>query len=134
VEGVRRSSVVRHVILSVAMWLVYVLYWRIVLSRGVEREARLAFLLLGVFVVLQVLVTAAWVAHNRSVAARHRSRRRERSRASAEEPLDCLGHRLRTLPEGGDLRTVPVVIVRIEGEEKRFEAGFLFGADPERGP
>ena len=132
VEGVRRSAVIRHVLLSVALWVTYALYWRVVLSRGVEREARLAGVLLGLFVLLQILSTAAWVLHNGQMARRHGTRRKERAPvAPAAIEQDFLGRRLRTFPTDGDLRRVPVIVVRVEEGEKRFEAGMPL--EPESG-
>ncbi len=123
VEGVPRSLVIRHVVLSALMWLTYALYWRVVLGRGVEREARFAGMLLALFIVLQVFSTAGWVAHNSHKARRHGARRRARADAGPAVREDFLGRSLRTFPSDGDLRRVPVIIVRIEGGEKRFEAG-----------
>jgi len=121
-----RTQVVRHVLLSAALWAAYVLYWRIVLSRGVEREASLAFGLLGLFIVLQVAATQAWVFHNRRLARHHAGRRRSRAPAPSAPTSDFHGRRIRVMPEGSDLRRVPMVIVAVdeEADEKRFETGF----------
>jgi hypothetical protein len=123
VEDVRRSLVVRHVVLSVLMWLTYALYWRVVLDRGVEREARFAGMLLALFVMLQVLSTAGWVAHNTHKARRHGTRRQARAGAATPVREDFLGRKLTNFPSDSDLRRVPVIVVHVEGDEKRFEAG-----------
>jgi hypothetical protein len=115
----------RHFAFSAALWITYALYWRVVLVRGVEREARIAGILLALFLVLQVLLTQTWVAHNRSLARRHAERRRARPAPAAAQLRDFLGRDLRVLPTDSDLTRVPVVVVRVDGEEKSFEAGLL---------
>ena len=130
-----RTQVVRHVVLSAALWVAYVLYWRIVLARGVEREAAFAFGLLGFFIVLQVAATQAWVLHNRRLSRRHEGRRHSRAPGSPAPGSDFHGRSIRVLPEGSDLRRVPMVIVVVDEEagEKRFETGIsLSGVSGER--
>jgi hypothetical protein len=93
------------------------------LHRGVENEARIAGILLLIFLVLQTLLTQSWVRYNREVSRRHSQRRRERPGQGKPPSEDFVGRLVRTLPEESDLTRVPVVIVRIEEGEKRFEAG-----------
>jgi len=119
----RRSTAVRHLLLSAVLWATYVLYWRIVLSRGVEHEATLSLGLLGLFVVLQFLFTQAWIQHNRRLSSPRRNRRRARAEVDGPPPTDFLGRRLRAWPPNSDLTRTPYVLVRIDGEEKCFEAG-----------
>jgi hypothetical protein len=126
---VRRSLLLRHYALSALLWITYALYWRVVLHRGVEREARIAAILLGLFVLLQFLMTQGWIAHSRRLARRHEQRRRERPGAKPPRTADFLGRSLRAHPETADLTRVPVVIVRVEGGEKRFEAGLSLPAE-----
>jgi len=130
VARVRRSLFLRHFVFSAALWVTYALYWRVVLDRGVEREARFAGLLLALFIVLQMLLTQSWIAHNRRVARRWIGRRQERPAAPPEPAADFLGRSFAASPGGADLTRVPVVIVRIEGGVKRFEAGMTL---PEEG-
>ena len=131
IEGARRWRTVSHFVLSAAMWATYALYWRVVLVRGVENEARLAGILLGIFLVLQTLLTESWITYNRELSRRHAQRRRDRPIALAGEGRDFVGRILHTFPEGGDLTRVPVVIVRVEGNEKVFEAGIPLRAPAE---
>jgi hypothetical protein len=131
VARVRRSLVIRHFAFSAAMWITYALYWRVVLGRGVEREARLAGILLGVFILLQLLLTQGWIAHNRRVERKHHTRRRLRPDAVPAKSEDFLGRSVGAFPEDADLTRVPVVVVRVEGGVKRFEAGLAF-AEPRR--
>ncbi|MEZ5065095.1 MAG: hypothetical protein R3B81_10195 [bacterium] len=125
IQNAGRFRWARHLVLSVLLWITYVIYWRIVLSRGVEGEAAFAIGLLGLFVILQVAFTQAWIAHNRRISRRHASRRTERPRGAALPQHDFLGRVLRVEPGAGDLKSVPLVVVRIEDarNEKRFETG-----------
>ncbi len=125
----RTQQVVRHLVLSVALWITYVLYWRVVLRRGVESEASLALLLLGLFVLLQILFTQAWILHNRRIARVHAGRRVERPAVPPMSPEDFLGRRVEVVPAGTDLTTVPVVVVRADEHGKRYEAGIELGTD-----
>lgn len=124
VSHARRSSVVRHVLLSVLMWLTYVLYWRVVVSRGVERDAQIAFFVLGLFIVFQVLTTQVWILHNRAKAKAHEGRRAVRAAGPPAPGSDFLGRRVRVFPTGADLHAARRVVVRIEDDdqsEKIFE-------------
>ena len=129
---VSKGRAIRHFIFSAALWLTYVIYWRVVLVRGVEREARLAGILLVLFLVLQTLFTQTWIAHNRGLARRHAQRRRARPAQVAAQSQDFLGRDLRVLPSDSDLTRVPVVVVRVDGEEKWFEAGLPLPSSPEK--
>lgn len=119
----RRSTVVRHLLLSAALWATYAIYWKIVLERGVQREATISFALLGLFVLLQVLFTQAWILHNRRLSAPARNRRKARTAPRAAPETDFLGRRLSRWPPGADLTRTPCIVVRVDGAEKRFEAG-----------
>jgi hypothetical protein len=123
----RAQQVVRHLVLSIALWITYVLYWRVVLRRGVESEAAIALLLLGLFVILQILFTQAWILHNRMLARAHAGRRQARPMAPPALPTDFLGRRVEVVPAGTDLSTVPVVIIRSDETGKRYEAGIDLG-------
>ena len=125
VARVRRSRVARHFVLSAAMWITYALYWRVVLGRGVEREARFAGILLGIFILLQVLLTQGWIAHNRRIERKHSQRRQLRPEAVPANGQDFLGRSVGAYPEDADLTRVPVVVVRVDGGVKRFEAGMV---------
>jgi membrane protease YdiL (CAAX protease family) len=116
-------------VLSVVFWITYVVYWRIVLRRGVEHEASLAFGLLALFAILQFAATQAWVTHNRRLARKHRGRRVVRQARPGDARTDFLGRSLRLFPAGMDLTTVPVIVVRTREREKWFEAELLLGED-----
>lgn len=119
----RRSTVVRHLLMSAALWATYVIYWKIVVERGVQREATISFALLGLFVLLQILFTQAWILHNRRLSAPARNRRKARVAPAAVPETDFLGRRLSRWPPGADLTRTPCIVVRVDGPEKRFETG-----------
>ena len=83
----------------------------------------LSLALLGLFVLLQFLFTQAWILHNRRISAPSRDRRKQRTVAPAVPSHDFLGRRLSTWPLQSDLTRAPYVVVRVDAEEKRFEAG-----------
>ncbi|MFN8179355.1 MAG: hypothetical protein U0167_15600 [bacterium] len=131
IAGARRWRTGVHFALSAAMWVTYALYWRVVLVRGVENEARLAGILLAIFLVLQALLTESWITYNRELSRRHAQRRRDRPAAAAGDERDFVGRIQHVFPEGGDLTRVPVILVRVEGDEKIFEGGIPLGAAAE---
>jgi hypothetical protein len=114
---------------SVLLWLTYVLYWRVVLNRGIESEARLSGILIGLFVLLQGLSSLGWILHNRRLEKRHRGRRRERPQAPRAPSRDFVGRTLEEYPAGADLRRAQVVVVRVDGDRKRFETGMSLEGD-----
>jgi hypothetical protein len=122
-----RPAFLRHVLVSAALWVTYVVYWRIVLGRGVGAEARLSVVILGLFVVLQLLLTLAWIAHNRSIARDREGRRYRRPVSSDVMTQDFLGRTLQPYPPSVDLTRAAVVTVRVDGDVKRFEAGIPLG-------
>jgi hypothetical protein len=128
----RRPAAFRHLVLSAALWVTYLLYWKVVLSRGVQREAPLSLGILGGFVLLQLLVTNAWIVHNRRIW--RRDRRRDRPPADAPPVTDFLARRLSTWPPDSDLTRASCVVVRIVGPEKRFEAGLRLGSTEAHAP
>jgi len=129
VTPARRWPAARHLLLSILLWLTYVLYWRVVLHRGIESEARLSGILLGLFVLLQGLSTVGWIAHNQRLQKRHEGRRRERPRPARAPSRDFVGRALEEYPAGVDLRRAQVVVVRVEGDKKRFETGLPLDGD-----
>lgn len=129
VTPARRWPAARHLLLSILLWLTYVLYWRVVLHRGIESEARLSGILLGLFVLLQGLSTLGWIAHNRRMEKRHHGRRRDRPAARPAPSSDFVGRTVEDYPAGADLRRAQVVVVRVDGDRKRFETGMPLDGD-----
>lgn len=129
VTPARRWPAARHFVLSILMWLTYVLYWRVVLHRGIESEARLSGILLGLFVLLQGLSTLAWIEHNRRLERRHHDRRRARPDEPPAPSRDFVGRTLETWPRSADLRSAPMITVRVVDGRKRFETGLDLGDD-----
>jgi hypothetical protein len=121
-----QPSSLRHVLLSLALWVTYILYWKIVLDRGVDSAARFSLVLLGLFVALQVLFTVGWILHNDRLARVHAGRRRARPPTTRTVEQDFLGRRIAAFPEGVDLTQAPVITIRIEDGLKRMETGLTF--------
>ncbi len=121
------STLLRHIVFSGVLWVTYVIYWRIVFGRGIGAEARLSVVILGLFVILQLLLTLAWIAHNRNLSRVHVGRRRERPAAAYTVTEDFLGRALAPYPPSVDLTRAAVVTVRVDGDVKRFEAGLPLG-------
>lgn len=121
------GSALRHGLFSAALWITFVVYWNLVLGRGVGGEARTTVLILTLFIVLQTLLTIGWVAHNRRLARRFAGRRRARSAVSRRVTTDFLGRRLEFDPADFDLASAPVIRIRVDGEVKRFETRLALG-------
>lgn len=119
-------SAVRHLIFSLALWVTYVLYWKIVLDRGVDAGARFSLVLLGLFIALQALFTVGWILHNDRLSHVHAGRRKARPASSRSVEQDFLGRRIAAFPEGVDLTQAPVITIRVEGGLKKMEAGLTF--------
>ena len=125
-SSAHRPSALRHVVLSLVLWVTYVLYWKIVLGRGIDSAARFSLVLLGLFVALQVLFTVGWILHNDRLARVHAGRRRARPVIARTVEQDFLGRRIAAFPEGVDLTQAPVITIRIDDGVKRMEAGLTF--------
>jgi hypothetical protein len=119
-------SAARHVLFSLALWITYFLYWKIVLDRGVDSTARFSLILLGLFIALQVLFTIGWIFHNDRLSRVHAGRRRARPVGTRTVEQDFLGRRIEPFPEGVDLTQAPVITIRVEDGVKRMEAGLTF--------
>jgi hypothetical protein len=117
---VPRGAALRHLLLSIALWATYVIYWRVVLARGLAPEAPLSFLILALFALLQFGLTQGWIAHNRGLAHRHAGRRRRRALTQLPADEDFLGRHF-VLPSEAELRQAARVVVRLDGDQKVFE-------------
>lgn len=72
-----------HVIISIAMWGLFAYYWRVVLGREIGPSTVRALAILGLTVVAGLLITLAWVSHNKRLARKFAGRRRQTPAASA---------------------------------------------------
>ena len=79
-----------HVTGAVLLWVVFVLYWRIVAQRPLNPETKLAIMSLAVLSFLTILYLGVWVYHN--VRIFQKEERRKAKRRKRKAPLqDYLG-------------------------------------------
>ena len=81
---------VLHVTGGVLLWVVFVLYWRIVAQRPLNPETRIAVISLAILSLLTMLYLGFWVYHN--VRIFRKEGRRKTKRRKRQAPLqDYLG-------------------------------------------
>ena len=79
-----------HVTGAVLLWVVFVLYWRIVAQRPLNPETKVAIISLAVLSFLTILYLGFWVYHN--IRIFQKEGRRKAKRRSRKAPLqDYLG-------------------------------------------
>jgi hypothetical protein len=111
-----------HVVLSVAMWVVFAYYWRVVLGRDISPGNLRAVTILGVVVVAGLVATVLWVGHNLRLARKFAGRRR-----ATPEPLrpelthDTIGRPV-AHPGLDELRAARVVDVMVDEDPAGDEA------------
>jgi len=103
-----------HIVVSVLMWCLFGYYWYVVSGREIGPATIQALGVLAVVILLGLILTFWWVAHNKKLARRNR-----RSRAPETVPEsfthDYLGRTLTGQPLE-TLRAAQVVDVRVEGD------------------
>ncbi|MEE9270446.1 MAG: hypothetical protein V3V49_09325 [Candidatus Krumholzibacteria bacterium] len=75
------SRHVLHVTGAVLLWVVFVLYWRIVARRPLNPETKIAAVSLGILSLLTIIYLGCWVVHNIRISqkfGRRKSKRRTR--------------------------------------------------------
>lgn len=117
--GVRGSTLARHVVFAAALWITYLLYWRVVLERGVGQEALISLGVVVLFVSGIYAGTHLWVVHNRRLSKTLEGRRASRPPARPLSLEDFVGRHLE-LPPDDDLRRASRVVVSVEGGRKHF--------------
>ncbi len=119
-----------HVLVSIALWVVFAWYWDIVTNEPITRGTILAAQVLSVLVVSGTIVTLWWIAHN---LRRGRRNRRSTARAAAPEQLhaDTLGRAV-LMPGLAALREARAVEIRVSGDQKVYDPvdpGSIAGGD-----
>jgi len=103
-----------HIVVSVLMWCLFGYYWYVVSGREIGAATLQALGVLGLVIVLGLILTFWWVAHNKKLARRNR-----RNRAPETVPesfaADHLGREI-TGPGLEVLRETQVVDIRLETE------------------
>ncbi|HPO19045.1 MAG TPA: hypothetical protein PLO07_07610 [Rubrivivax sp.] len=106
---------VAHLLLVVFGWAGFVWMWSLVASRPWDSRG-LVWLIVGSLVVMPLL-TGAWVLHNRALARRKGERR---SVASVDMGYEHDWHGRRVHADFGALRASRLVLIQVEGEDKRY--------------
>lgn len=114
-----------HVIVSIAMWCLFGYYWRVVLGREIGPSTVRALLILAVTVIVGLLITLAWVGHNKRLARRFAGRRRQ-PRQSGPPALvqDTIGRAV-IHPGLDGLRAAGVVDITADQEAKTYTVGHV---------
>ena len=73
-----------HAILAILLWIVFVIYWRIVFQRPMSYETKIALFTLGALAFISILFLTVWVFHN--VMIHKRLHRRKERRGGMREP------------------------------------------------
>jgi len=107
-----------HVLLSIALWVVFVVYWDLVTRDAVGPGTLLAIQVLSVLVVAGTIVTAWWVVHNLRLGRRDR-RRAPRPVPAETLTADALGRPV-DAPPLAQLRTAGVVEISVDDARKSY--------------
>lgn len=106
-----------HLVASVLMWMLFGWYWYLVVQRQINMASYRALGLLVAISACGLLLTLAWVAHNKRLASRNR-------RAAAPPPgseartTDRLGRPLVGADPAG-LRSAKVVTIRVDEQGRK---------------
>lgn len=117
-----------HVIISILMWILFGYYWYVVGGREIGEETQLALILLIVVIVVGLIGTLWWVAHNKRLASRNR-----RAGAPSTKPEPFERDNLDRPIEGPDvnvLRGAKVVdiTVRLSDDEDPYGGTKIYAA------
>jgi len=111
---------VLHVLVSIAMWCLFGYYWQVVLGREIGSGTVRALIILGLTVVLGLLLTMIWVAHNLRLARKFAGRR-QAPREVGPPPMeqDTIGRVLQH-PGLNNLRNAQVVEIDADEDSKSY--------------
>jgi len=100
-----------HIVISLLMWCLFGYYWYVVGQREIGDETLFALAVLGIVIVVGIVLTLWWVAHNKKLARRNR---RNTAPAAKPEPFDKdnLGRPIEA-PDVAVLRDAPIVEVGV---------------------
>lgn len=107
-----------HVLLSIALWVVFVYYWDIVTRDAIGPGTRLAMKVVSALLAFGTLLTFWWIAHNRRLGRRDR-RRTPRAVAPDTLAADALGRPI-DRPPLDELRAAPMVEIAVNGDRKGY--------------
>lgn len=113
-----------HLLLVVFGWVGFVWMWTLVAARPWDSRG-LVWLIVGSVIVMPLL-TGAWVWHNRALA-RRKGERRSVAEVDMSYAQDWHGRRVHA--DWAALRASRLVLIQVEGEDKRYHG---LRADPAR--
>lgn len=104
-----------HVIASLLVWCLFGYYWYLVSKSQINRSSLEALAILSVIVVVGLVLTLLWVAHNRKLARRNR-RTTPPSTVPETFDFDYLGRPL-DRPEVGQLKAAQIIDIEVVDDE-----------------
>jgi hypothetical protein len=100
-----------HVVASLVVWCLFGYYWYLVSKTQINRSSLEALVILSAIVVVGLVLTLLWVAHNRKLARRNR-RTTPPSTVPETFDFDYLGRTL-DRPEVGQLKTAQIIDIEV---------------------
>ena len=108
-----------HLVIAGAGWALYLYWWWLVLQRVSMDHVRFTGIFLGVTLIVVVGVTALWSAHNLAIHRRRGDRKVVRTAHEVYE-RDRIGRRIAFKGTREELRSDPVIQIRLEHEGKTY--------------
>ena len=112
--------IVLHGVLTVLGWILFAYFWRIVTMVGLSAGARTALAAMGIFLVMVLVLTTWWIAHNLRIARRNR-RRRAREPVEKLYLFDACGLRVE-MPDHALMKSASVIEIAIDDSRKTYRA------------
>jgi hypothetical protein len=100
-----------HVVASLVVWCLFGYYWYLVSKTQINRSSLEALVILSAIVVVGLVLTLLWVAHNRKLARRNR-RTTPPSTVPETFDFDYLGRPL-DRPQVGQLKAAQIIDIEV---------------------
>jgi hypothetical protein len=91
VSGAGRLATVVHLILALAGWILFGVFWLQVFYRTPPEDSAVGVLVVGVLLVVSFSLTVAWIRHNIILSRQYGNRRSSVREATADWSHDKLG-------------------------------------------
>lgn len=123
-----KPRTIYHSVVSIALWVLFVYYWRVVFNRELGYSTTTALLVLGGVLVAAYLSTAYWILHNLRLARRFSDRRTSRRPVERDFSTDFLGRWVRINTVTGEpkkkdfkaLRRASYIEIDVDSGEKHY--------------
>ena len=115
-----------HTLVSILMWILFVYYWYLVVSRQINIASFQAIGTLALLTLVILLLTVWWIAHNKALASQNR-RRQPPPPVPEWFEKDHLGQKL-VSPGLEVLRATASIVVSVDEEGRKIYA-IVNGAD-----